>query len=78
MIGTEFKSLNLLKEITASLKNEKLKVASPQEQFVDVFIQAKAGEQLTAERYQGFYSFKKVREFRKKALGATCDLSSRH
>jgi len=70
VIGTEFKSLNLLREITASVKNEKLRVANSPEQFVDVFIQAKAGEQLTAERYQGFYSFKKVREFRKKAVGA--------
>jgi hypothetical protein len=70
MIGTEFKSLNLLREITASVKNEKLRVVNSPERFVDVFIQAKAGEQLTAERYQGFYSFKKVREFRKKAVGA--------
>jgi hypothetical protein len=70
VIGTEFKSLNLLREITASVKNEKLRVANFPEQFIDVFIQAKAGEQLTAERYQGFYSFKKVREFRKKAVGA--------
>jgi len=70
MIGTEFKSLNLLREITASVKNEKLRVVNPPEQFVDVFIQAKAGEQLMAEKYQGFYSFQKVREFRKKAVAA--------
>jgi hypothetical protein len=65
-----FEKLLSKKEGHASVKNEKLRVANFPEQFVDVFIQAKAGEQLTAERYQGFYSFKKVREFRRKAVGA--------